>query len=385
MTVAPWRALGSAASWRRRGRIAILVVLLDLALFNAYQAIKTVNRWPDFACFYAFGKAGVTDGYQRIYDPAVQQSWVQQLFPGSPCVVVNPPPFAWLLVPLTALPYELALWIWTLSMIAALAVTSQVLAPDDGYTRVVFMGSWLAFLPAYLIFVSAPLAPLVALSVALAWRFVRQDRQVAAGLVLAIGLLKPTLTILVPIALLAAGYRRVFVVWFLTALAAVAASIAVLGPAGVTAYVALAAGLAADPYYLRWSLVQIVGGGAPWLAAVLCVGLATVWLSHRLRHGPAEVPIAIGVMASVLVNHHMTPGDLMLLLVPIWLLARSRGSLTRDVLCCLAWIAGWLGLLFPVLVILLAAGLILVLFVRSLRPERKDGLGMGELAGAPAR
>ncbi|TMD27243.1 MAG: DUF2029 domain-containing protein [Chloroflexi bacterium] len=176
--------------WRRRGRAALLFALLDLAAFNAYQVIKSPNPYPDFACFYAVAKAGATLGYSRMYDPAVQQQWVQQMFPGSPCVVVNPPPFAWLLAPLTALPYGLALWIWTVALIAAVVVASQVVAPRDLYLRVVYLASWLAFLPAYLIFISAPLGPLVVLSLALTWKFIRDDRPVLAGAILAVGLLK---------------------------------------------------------------------------------------------------------------------------------------------------------------------------------------------------
>src|SRR5206468_2077071 len=189
-------------------------------------------------CFYAVAKAGATLGYSRMYDPAVQQQWVQQMFPGSPCVVVNPPPFAWLLAPLTALPYGLALWIWTVALIAAVVVASPVVAPRDLYLRVVYLASWLAFLPAYPIFISAP-----------------------------------------------------------------------LGPAGITAYVSLSASLAADPYYLRWSLVPLLGSGAPWLAAAAAITIATALIAWASRWRGVEVTIAVGVMGSVLINHHMTPGD----------------------------------------------------------------------------
>jgi len=341
--------------WRRRGRAALLFALLDLAAFNAYQVIKSPNPYPDFACFYAVAKAGATLGYSRMYDPAVQQQWVQQMFPGSPCVVVNPPPFAWLLAPLTALPYGLALWIWTVALIAAVVVASQVVAPRDLYLRVVYLASWLAFLPAYLIFISAPLGPLVVLSLALTWKFIRDDRPVLAGAILAVGLLKPTLSILVPLALLAAGHRRTFIAWLVVAIAAVGTSLIVLGPAGITAYVSLSASLAADPYYLRWSLVPLLGSGAPWLAAAAAITIATALIAWATRWRGVEVTIAVGVMGSVLINHHMTPGDLQLLLIPIWLLARARGSMVRDAGLAAAWVGGWLSLIFPVLAVVVAA------------------------------
>jgi hypothetical protein len=255
------------------------------------------------------------------------------------------------------------------SMIAAMAVSSQLLAPPDRYSRALFMASWLGFLPAYLLFVSAPLAPLVVLSLAVAWRLIRAEREVAAGLVLAIGLLKPTLTILVPLALLAAGHRRLFVSWLATAVVLVLASAASLGVSGINAYVAMARTFAANPYYLRWSLVPIVGDGAPWFVAVVLIAAATLAIAWRLRHGGPEPVIAVGVMGSVLVNHHMTPGDLMLLLAPIWLLARTPGGVMRASLLCAAWAGGWLALIFPVLALMVAAVTLILLVILTARSQ----------------
>ena len=386
MTVAALGSLPAAQPWRRRARGALVAALFDLALYNLYQVTQSPTRWPDFAFFYAFARAGVIEGYRRVYDPVVQQHWIQQLFPGAPFyVVVNPPPFSWVLAPLALLPFGLALWIWTLSMIAALAISSQLLAPPGRFLRLVYLGLWLAFLPAYLVFVSAPLAPLVILSLALAWKFVRDDHQVAAGLVLAVGLLKPTLAILVPVALLAAGYRRTFMAWLAAALAAVGASCLVLGPDGIRAYIALTLDFAANAYYLRWSLVPIVGGGVAWAVAVVAITLAIIWLAWRTRQQGLEITISIGVMGSLLINHHMTPGDLMMLLLPVWLLLRAGGSLVRDGALALAWVGGWLSLIFPVLVIVVASATPAAIFVDSLRSGRRLRSGPSELAREAAR
>ena len=116
------------------------------------------------------------------------------------------------------------------------------------------------------------------------------------------------------------------------------AAFIVLGPAGITAYVSLSASLAADPYYLRWSLVPLLGSGAPWLAAAAAITIATALIAWASRWRGVEVTIAVGVMGSVLINHHMTPGDLLLLLIPIWLLARARGSMVRDAGLAAAWV-----------------------------------------------
>lgn len=356
--------------WSRRARVAVVAALADLTVYNAYQVIHSPTRWPDFAYFYSFARAGLTYGDPRMYDPSIQQAAVQALFPGAPLlIVVNPPPFAWLLAPLTFIPYPVALWIWTISMIAALAVGALLLAPGTRYWRVLFTASWLGFLPAYLLFVSAPLAPLVVLSLALAWKLMRDKREVAAGLVLSVGLLKPTLAILVPFALLAAGHRRLFVSWAAAAAVLVGASAAALGVSGIKAYLSLSTGFAANAYYLRWSLVPLLGDGIVWVGAVVLIAAATMLITWRHREDGPESVIAVGVMGSVLVNHHMTPGDLMMLLAPIWLLLRWRGGFIRSWLLGFAWAGGWLALIFPVLALVVAAAMPILLLVRGAGPN----------------
>lgn len=351
--------------------MAALAALADLTAFNAYQVFHSPTRWPDFAFFYSFAWAGLKYGDSRMYDPSIQLAAVHTFFPGAPLlVVVNPPPFAWLLAPLTLMPYPVALWIWTVSMIASFAVAAFLLAPATRYSKALFTASWLGFLPAYLLFVSAPLAPLVVLSLALAWKLTTDNREAAAGLVLSIGLLKPTLAILVPFALLAAGHRRLFLSWAAASVVLVLASAASLGVSGIKSYVSMSASFAANAYYLRWSLVPYLGDGLVWAVAVVLIAAATVLIAWRLRRGGPEPVIAVGVMGSVLVNHHMTPGDLMMLLAPIWLLLRVGGGWLRTVLLGLAWVGGWLALIFPVLALVVAAAVPVALLARGARPHR---------------
>jgi hypothetical protein len=373
MTTATGLVIPSNMRWARRGRVAVLGALANLALYNGYQVLHSVTQWPDFMYFDAFARSGLIYGYQHIYDPIVEATMYHSMFPSAPffCCEVNPPPFAWLLAPLAAIPYPPALWIWTALMIGALAVSSQLFAPGGLYYRALFMLSWLGFLPAYLVAVSAPVAPLEILSLALTWKFIHADRKTAAGLALGIGLLKPTLVILAPVMLLAASQRRVFASWLVAAVALVVASCASLGPNGIVQFLVDGKNLAANPYSLRWSLVPFLGDGIAWVGVVVLIAAAMTWLAWRLRHEGPEAAIALGVTGSILINHHMTPGDLMMLLVPVWVMFRERGSLIRNAILCIAWVAAWLALIFPVTAILVAAGLPIVLFLRSLGP--RDG------------
>ena len=364
-----------SGSWLRRGRAAVVVALADLTLFNIYQIVNyqmfsARYQWPDFLYFYAFARAGLAHGYRQLYDPAIQAAAVHSTFPQAPFYgVINPPPFAWLLTPLAVLPYPVALGIWTAAMVAALALSGYVLA--SGRDRILFAGLWLGFLPAYIVVVSAPLAPLVMLSLALTRKLKRDRREIAAGLVLAIGLLKPNLVVLVPFAFLAAGNRRLFVAWLSAASVLVIASVVSLGTSAAD-YVTATAVFASNRYALRWSLVPVFGDGFGWLAAALLITGGTLWLAWRLRnHGP-ETVLAIGVAGSLLVNHHLTPGDLNLLLVPIWLLLRIPGGLIWKTTIGFMWAGAWLALMFPITAIVVLGAIPAAALIRSLADEAAE-------------
>jgi hypothetical protein len=212
----------------------------------------------------------------------------------------------------------------------------------------------------------------------LTWKLIREERQVVAGLVLSLAVLKPTVLILVPFALLAAGYTRVFVTWLAAAVVLVVASLVSLGPSGLTAYASIASEFASRPYFLRWSLAPILGEGA-WVVAVVFIALMTPWLARRVRAQGPEAVIVVGVMGSFLINHHMTPGDLMVLLVPVWLLLRERQSRRSDALVGVVWTGAWLSLIFPVAGIAVVAATPVVLFVRSVF-RRSAPTGAPEMA-----
>lgn len=363
---------------RRRARLVVIVALADLTLFNAYQVVSYViyrsgTQWPDFLYFYAFARAGLTQGFVHLYDPLAQAAAVHSIAPQAPFYeVVNPPPFAWLLAPLAVLPYPVALGAWTALMVVAATLTWWLLGA--GEDRLIFALMWLGFLAAYIVVVSAPLAPLVMVSLALAWRFMRDQREVAAGLVLAVGLLKPNLVLLVPFALLAAGHRRLFTAWVSAALVMVIASALTLG-SRTADYVTESIVFAANGYALRWSLVPIVGDGYRWLAVAFLIACATLLLAWRIRdRGPGPV-LAVGVAGSLLVNHHLTPGDLNLLLVPIWLLLLLPGGLLWKTAVGVLWAGAWFGLIVPLATIAVLVGIPVAVLVGSFAaatPELRD-------------
>src|SRR5712692_2138510 len=84
---------------------AAIVALAELTLFNLYQvanAIPAKLSESDFRIFYAVALIGPRWGFDRLYDPDLQQQALQLVWAGTQWVpFINPPFVAWLLLPLT--------------------------------------------------------------------------------------------------------------------------------------------------------------------------------------------------------------------------------------------------------------------------------------------
>src|SRR5258708_19006139 len=78
--------------------------------------------------------------------------------------------------------------------------------------------------------------PYVAAGVVLAWRLMREDKEIATGVLLSTIFLKPNTAILVPVVLLAAGRYRVFAAWLAAGAVLVVIALLVLGPEGLSGY-----------------------------------------------------------------------------------------------------------------------------------------------------
>jgi hypothetical protein len=205
-------------------------------------AIDPWARWQpvsvDFRTYLAAAHVGLQSGWPLIYDQAlikVQQNriaisgiWTQPY--------LSPPAVAWLVAPLTLLPYWAAYGFWALLTFAALAIALAWSGVSTGITRwiavVAALSPW--WVPHAVIV--GQVVPLVAAGVVVAWRLLREDRDVAAGLALALIFLKPNTAILVPVALLVAGRYRAVAVWAAAGTALAVVVVVVLGSHGLSAY-----------------------------------------------------------------------------------------------------------------------------------------------------
>jgi alpha-1,2-mannosyltransferase len=311
-----------------------------LIAFDIYAAVVTYipeyRVRNDFRLIYGAALTGWHQGYAHLYDLAAQKAAVEGMGPGfywSP--FLNPPPLVWLATPLTVLPFMLALLIWTALLLGALVLTWYLVAPGNGLQKAAHLALWLGVFPvAFGLMVGQPVA-LVAAAVAACWWFSERDRTVLAGLALSLIALKPQLAVFVPLCLLASGHARIFGTWFAATVLIALLALAMLGPDGLARYRdALALASQWEPTR-RYAVAGLIGLGPQLYVVQAAVAATTLFAAWRNRKRGPGLPIAAGIVGSLLFTPYVGFQDFAMLLVAGWLILRSGA-------------AGWqLGILVP--------------------------------------
>jgi hypothetical protein len=295
--------------------LAVLVVALVLDLIHRPERIGI-----DFHTYLAASNVGLQQGWQYIYDQGLVTVAQKQLAPAlwsQP--FLSPPSVAWLVAPLTPLPYFVAYGIWAVFTFVAFGVAMAWSGVSTGISRwVAVVGALTPWWVAHSVNVGQ-VVPLVAAGVVVAWRLLRTDRDIAAGIALSLIFLKPNTAILVPFALVVAGRYRAFAAWFAAGAALLVVAFFLLGMHGLSAYVAqlqspLPSG--ADALTLKGVLgvTGVVAFGLRVL--IVCVVLATAF---RLRGTPVLV-VPVGIIGSLIVSPYLHASDLCLLAAAGWMI-----------------------------------------------------------------
>ncbi|HEX2648199.1 MAG TPA: glycosyltransferase family 87 protein [Candidatus Dormibacteraeota bacterium] len=309
-----WRNLGIAAG----GVTAVLFALFDLYQWAAAYAGDRFHN--DFTFYYVAAKIGLAHGWSSIYNLQLQQAGLNSLGAGITIAqlarYISPPPLAWLAVPFTALPYEVAYWTWSLLLIVALVLTWQLAAPGEGRLRVIFVAAALAWLPViYGLQLGQP-GLFVAAGVAGSYALLRSGRPAWAGVALGVLALKPQLGFLVPAALLAARQYRTFAFSAIALGALGLISVIALGPNGFSAYLDrlnFASDVAVNrELTLGYRPVQIVI--AAWTLAVV----------YRLSHRGPEWVYATALIGGLLSTPYAHLDDFVMLGLAGWLVLRAE-------------------------------------------------------------
>src|SRR2546428_9278182 len=173
----------------------------------------------------------------------------------------SPPPVAWSALPSPALPYEVASWVWSALLVAALAAAWGLVSPAVGHARVIFLAAALGWLPViYGLQLGQP-GLFVALGVAGSYALLKANRPLWAGVALGALALKPQLGFLVPLALLAAREYRAFLGSVIALGVLGVASVLALGADGLNAYFDRLSFAAGVPVNHQPTLAHIAGAG----------------------------------------------------------------------------------------------------------------------------
>ena len=303
------------------------------AAFDLYQwalAYASDNFHNDLTFYYAAAKIGLTHGWQSIYDLRLQQEALDAL--GSRIQIaelaryISPPPVAWLTVPLTLLPFQVAFMVWSGLLLGALGWTWYLAAPGSGSLRLVHLAAALGWLPViYGLQLGQP-ELFVALGVAGCYALLRAGRPVWAGVALGALALKPQLAILVPAALLVAGRYRAFGGSVLAIGLLALAAVAVVGPAGVSAYAQRLNFAAGVPVNRELTIAPLIGDLTA--ARVVEAGIA-IWalvLVYRFRRRQVEWLFVPALVGGLVASPYLHLDDFLMLGLAAWLYLRTSSQ-----------------------------------------------------------
>jgi len=173
-----------------------LVVPLLAALIVIAIALDLQNGPPatgiDFHTYEAASLVGIQQGWNHLYDQSLVKVAQLELVPAQRTQpFLSPPPVAWITAPFSTLPYWLAFAAWTLFTMGALALALLYSTSYRGWGRPVAAGA--ALVPLWVLHAMGvgQVVPLVAAGILIAWRLLRDERDVLAGVALGLVLLKP--------------------------------------------------------------------------------------------------------------------------------------------------------------------------------------------------
>ena len=323
---------------------------------------------PDFYVYYLAARLGRALGWAAIYDPAVFLPPVTAAI-GKPLPYLNPPELAWLVTPLSFLPYAVAAWIWTGVLAAAFVIIWYLAAPGRGLSRAFHGIGAAALLPVFVGILFGQVSLVVVAVIAVSWWLLSRERPWLAGLALSALILKPQIAFLVPLALLLAGYGRVFLAWIVGSVPLAVVTLLTTGTAVFHHILQSLDSVKDVPGPIQSSLlrqlplpVALVG-----IACVLGVSGFIVW--RERGSGPSR-PIAIGLLSSVLVSPYVNFYDLAALVLAAWLILRAKPPRWQQALTLGMYVPLYGAPIWPLVTLVCLCGWLASLAVPSARALR---------------
>jgi hypothetical protein len=319
----------------------VALVLLLTATMMAVAVTRFVRTGDgvggDFLTDYAGGYLVRTGDRTELYDFERQERAQRDLSPAGDADTVNPfvatPAVAWLFAPASALPYRLALALFTVCNLGALIGAAILLRRElAGASEALQLAIPLAFacsMPAITNLSWGQIDLVVVYAGLLGWRFLRADRDVLAGLALSLALLKPHFLV---------GFVGLLIVQRRWQTLAVLAGMSVpglvlpallLGTNAIADYVRLLVGITELPAYIdtqpqhmanwRGLVTGLLGrdDARYWIPgmAILGAGTLTVAIREWRRDQRSVRAYALAMLLPLLLSPHIHMQSMMLLFV----------------------------------------------------------------------
>lgn len=333
--------------------VIIVAGALTLAylLAGALTSASSIGR-SDFTSFYGAATL-LRDGHGAgIYNPAFQESMHRALV--APDRIgnlpfVDPPAAAAILLPLTYLPLDLAYHLWALVEFCLLAVAAMIAAASAPWPartprrwKYAAVLAGMAGAGTYSVVVQAQWTPVIALGLSLAYRQWRAGNKASGAflLVVAAGLTKPHLALVLGAFLLGWRDRRLLSGALAGVAIAVLANLAVAGPQGLTGFVNLAltsqSQWALSTYTSFISIPALLFGNssttrvaAAVFALLACAVGWRLGSTVRRRASRLEPALAAAALLSLLAAPHALLHDtVMLAPCVVWMLAWAASNLS---------------------------------------------------------
>jgi len=326
--------------------VLVTCVLLTVAVTNYVREGDGVGG--DFLANYTGGVLARRDS-DHLYDLQAQAATQIDVSPSGaqdddllPFVL---PPFAALaFAPLSALSYQVALAIFAAVNLVLLAcfgaLLHRELAPVAGRLRTTVLACTLCSIPVVVTLSWGQVDLIVAIALLLGWQLLRTNRDVAAGAVLSLALVKPHFLLGVVLLLLWQHRWRTLATLGAIGLAAFAAPLAVMGPGVTIDYAGLITGVRDMPATMdvrpevmanwRGLIASIAGRDSLvyWAPGALAVGAGALYVSARRWREGASSPraYALASILPLLVSPHVHMESMLLLFVAIALMIGGAGA-----------------------------------------------------------
>jgi hypothetical protein len=295
----------------------------------------------DLTLAYMAARVGLEHGWGQMYSLTLQHQVFSELRPGavwhSGRWFTGPPVYPWLLTPFVSLGPSVAVAAGLAVALASLVGTWLLAAPGGGSTRGLTRGLWLlGALAWYPVLYSVSLVQpdlIVLLLVAAAWKLADRRRPYLAGAVLGLAVIKPQLTILLPLVLLTSGRWRVVVGWAAVAGTLALLSVLALGADGFGQYRSLLSAVQAIPNNRYFTPAYVLGPGVAGYVFIAAAVVASAVAGYWNRRATDARLFALGLVACCIGATYWHLQDFTMLVLAAWLFWRDASP---------AWQRAWL-------------------------------------------